>query len=368
MKYLFINSLAGVGSTGRIAAETCRALMAQGHTCCIAYGREKGSCDGIPTYAIGGGLEVRLHGTLNRLTDRHGCYSRRATKAFLKWVEDYDPDVIWLHNVHGYYVNLPLLFAYLRTCGKTLYWTLHDCWAFTGHCAYFDYVGCDRWKTGCHHCPQKGSYPASFLLDGSRRNYEMKKALFTGIPNMTLITPSQWLAGRVSQSFLGAYPVQVRYNTVDREVFRPRPSDFRARHGLEGKLILLGVANVWEPRKGLADFLALAELLDDRYKIVLVGLSPEQLRRLPGSILGLPRTKNAAELAEIYTAADVYLNPSVEETFGMTALEAQYCGTRSVVYEDTACEEVAIQFGGMVCKRGPRELYAAVEHIVKEKP
>ena len=367
MKYLFINSIAGVGSTGRIAAEKCRELMREGHDCCIAYGREKANCDDVPTYQIGTGLDFRLHGVLNRLTDRHGCYSRRATAAFLQWVREYDPDVIWLHNVHGYYLNLTLLFSYLRTCGKAIYWTLHDCWAFTGHCAYFDYVGCDRWKTGCHHCPQKKAYPASLLADGSRKNYEMKKTIFTGIPNLTLIVPSHWLAGRVKQSFLKDYPVEVCYNTVDREIFRPRPSNFREKHGLEGKKILLGVANVWEPRKGLRDFLALAPMLDDRFRIVLVGLSPEQLKTLPEGILGLPRTKNAVELAQIYTAADVYLNPSVEETFGMTALEAQYCGTKSVVYEDTACEEVALKFGGMVCKRGPEHLYDAVKKLIDEE-
>ena len=367
MKYLFINGLAGLGSTGRIVEETCRELMAQGHTCRIAYGRGTSGCEGIETYSIGSARDYALHAALNRVTDRHGCYSHGATRKFLEWVRDYDPDVIWLHNVHGYYLNLPLLFDYLRGCGKELRWTLHDCWAFTGHCAYFDYVGCARWKTGCPHCPQKGSYPASMVLDGSKANYAMKKRLFTGIPNLPLIVPSHWLERRVKESFLKDYPVKVVYNTVDREVFRPRPGDFREKYGLANKKILLGVANVWEPRKGLGDFLELAALLDGEYKIVLVGLSEQQIRELPNTILGLPRTKNAVELAEIYTAADVYLNPSVEETFGMTALEAQCCGTPSVVYEDTACEEVAREFGGMVCKRGAEHLYQAVKTLLGEE-
>ena len=169
MKYLFINSVAGFGSTGRIAAEQCRGLMAQGHECVLAFGREEANCSDIPTVRIGTPLDFRLHGAKSRLLDDSGFGSRRATRRFLDWVREYDPDVIWLHNVHGYYIHLGELFPYLRGCGKTIFWTLHDCWSFTGHCAYFDYVGCDRWKTGCHDCPQKRAYPASILLDNSRK-------------------------------------------------------------------------------------------------------------------------------------------------------------------------------------------------------
>ena len=205
------------------------------------------------------------------------------------------------------------------------------------------------------------------LLDGSKRNFEKKKALFTGIPNMTLVVPSHWLERRVKESFLQEYPVEVVYNTVNTEVFKPAPSDFRQRHGLEDKKIVLGVANVWEERKGLKDFIALSGMLEDTYRIVLVGLSPEQRREVPDRILTLPRTASAGELAEIYTAADVYVNPSAEETFGMTALEAQCCGTPSVVYEDTACEEVAAEYGGIAVPRGPENLLRAIYQLVKEE-
>jgi len=367
MKYLFINSLAGLGSTGRICAEKCRELMQQGHECVIAYGREKGNCDDIPALQIGSALDYNLHAALNRITDAHGFYSRRATERFLEQVREYDPDVIWLHNVHGYYVNLELLFSYLRTCGKKILWTLHDCWAMTGHCAYFDFARCDRWKTGCHHCPQKGAYPATKVLDGSASNYRRKRGLFTGIPNLTLIVPSHWLERRVKQSFLKEYPVEVVYNTINTEVFKPTPSDFREKHGLTGKRIILGVANVWEERKGLKDFVALAPMLPPECKIVLVGLSREQIQSLPDSVLGLPRTESPRELAEIYTAADIYVNPSVEETFGMTPLEAQACGTPSIVYEDTACEEVARKYGGLVVSRGADHLLEAICRMIREK-
>lgn len=367
MKYLFINSVAGFGSTGRIAAEACRELIAQGNECTLAFGRRKENCDDIPTVRIGSHLDCQLHGLESRLLDDQGFGSRRATRQFLDWVRSYDPDVIWLHNLHGYYINLDELFSYLRTCGKKILWTLHDCWSFTGHCAYFDMAGCDKWKQGCHHCPQKGIYPKSVLLDGSRRNYEKKKALFTGIPNLTLIVPSQWLQRRVEESFLKEYPVEVRYNEVNRAVFKPTPGDFREKYGLEGKKILLGVASVWEERKGLKDFIALSRLLDDAYKIVLIGLTPEQIQGLPENVLGLLRMDSPQKLAEAYTAADVFLNPSLEETFGMTTLEATCCGTPAIVYRDTACEEIARQFGGLAVEKGADSLLAAVLTLTKEE-
>lgn len=360
MKYLFINSVAGVGSTGRIAADKCRELMREGHECALAYGRARANCGDIPTVRIGSDWDVKVHGLMNRIFDNQGFNSAAATRRFLKWVREYDPDVIWLHNIHGYYIHVGLLFDYLRFSGKKIIWTLHDCWSFTGHCAYFDYVHCDKWKTGCHDCPQKKSYPASLLSDNSKENYETKKYHFAGIPNLTITVPSQWLADRVKQSFLGDYPVEVVYNTVNREVFKPTPSDFRQKYGLQGKILLLGVANIWEERKGLKDFAALAKLLDDRYKIVLVGLTEDQSKGLPKNILCLPRTDNIRQLVEIYSAADLYINPSVEETFGMTTLEALCCGTPAIVYQDTACEEIVAQFGGRAVPRGPENLLQAV--------
>ena len=367
MKYLFINSVAGFGSTGRIAAEKCRELMAEGHECVLAFGREKANCEDIPTVQIGTPLDYKVHGLRCRLMDDHGFGSKAATKRFLDWVKQYDPDVIWLHNIHGYYIHIGLLFDYLRQCGKEILWTLHDCWAFTGHCAYFDFARCDRWKTGCHDCPQKKSYPDSQGLDGSRSNYAKKKALFTGIPNLRLTVPSFWLEKRVRQSFLRDYPVEVIYNTINRDIFKPTPGDFREKHGLEGKIILLGVASVWDARKGLQDFVELSGMLDDRYKIVLIGLTAEQIASLPKSMLGLPRTNSMTELVQAYTAADIFLNPSVEETFGMTAMEARACGTEAVVYEDTACEEIVNQFGGIAVPKGPEHLLAAVKKLTKEE-
>lgn len=360
MRYLFINVTAGVGSTGRIAAEKCRELIAQGHECVIAYGRDAANCDDIPLIRIGTPLDYKLHGVMTRIFDNHGFGSKAATKRFLQQVKEYDPDVIWLHNVHGYYIHIGLLFDYLRTCGKKIYWTLHDCWTFTGHCSHFDFVGCDKWKTGCHNCPQKGEYPASLVFDNSKKNYQQKRRLFTGIPNLTIIVVSDWLAQRVRKSFLKEYPIEIVYNKINTDVFKPTVGDFRSKFGLENKRVLLGVASVWGPRKGLGDFVSLSRMLDKRYQIVLVGLTQEQIAELPKDIICLPRTNSMTELAQIYTAADLYVCPSVEETFGMTVAEAAVCGTTSIVYNGTACEEVVNMYGGISVPRGVDSLHTAI--------
>jgi len=339
MKYLFINSVAGCGSTGRIAADKCRELMEQGHQCLLAYGREKANCDDVPTLRIGTPFDYKLHGVRCRLLDDHGFGSKRATKLFLEKVREYDPDVIWLHNIHGYYIHIGLLFEYLKSSGKKIIWTLHDCWSFTGHCAHFDYAGCDKWKTGCKKCPEKHSYPASYLRDNSTWNYLEKKNLFTGIPNLMLITPSKWLADLVKQGFLREYPVVVNHNKIDTDVFQFRAGNFREKYGLEDKKIVLGVSNVWNERKGYQDFLKMAQALDDSYQVVMVGLSHKQLKTLPTNILGIARTNNAVELAEIYSAADWFVNTTYEDTFPTVNLEARACGTRIVSYDTGGCRE-----------------------------
>ena len=354
MKYLFINVVAGSGSTGKIATQMCRQLQAEGHQCVLAYGRWKANCDDIDTYRIGNALDYRLHGLQTRLFGRHGFGSKSATRKFLKWVEEYDPDVIWLHNIHGYYINIEMLFDYLKKAGKKVYWTLHDCWSFTGHCAYFTYAKCDKWKTGCCECKQKNRYPQSLLIDNSKQNYERKKKAFCGVKNITLITPSQWLADLVKESFLKEYPVEVIRNEIDRNVFKPTESNFRKKYGLEDKIVLLGVASTWDERKGLRDYLKLAEMLPDKYKIVLVGLNKKQLKKLPDNMLGLPRTESANQLAEIYTAADVFVNLSYEENYPTVNLEAQACGTPVIAYDVGGTRETLdkIRIGNKLVKSG----------------
>lgn len=363
MKYLFINSVCGIRSTGRICTDLARHLEAQGHTCKIAYGRVDQVPDEVRKYAvrIGTNLDLDFHALRTRLFDQHGFGSRLATQSFLRWVDEYDPDVLWLHNLHGYYIQVELLFSWIKQHPNIqVKWTLHDCWPFTGHCAHFTAVGCNQWKSQCRHCPQLHMYPTCVGYSNVRRNFERKRKAFTKVPNMTLIVPSHWLEARVKQSFLQDYPIEVHYNQIDTKVFRPTQGDFRQQYHLQDKKILLGVATAWSDRKGLGTFIQLSEMLDDRYKIVLVGLTKSQLMHLPHKILGIERTNNTQELASIYTAADVLVNPSVEETFGLTVAEAHACGTPSIVYEDTACAEVADMTGGTVVPQNIEALFQAI--------
>lgn len=351
MKILQINSVCGYGSTGRIAADLYHAAKADGMECRIAYGRGEAPAD-IETIRIGAPFHVRLHGALSRLTDKHGFYSRQATRDFIARVKEWGPDLIHLHNIHGYYLNLPILFEYLGFAGLPVVWTLHDCWTFTGHCAYFDAAGCEKWRTGCGNCPQLHEYPASFGADRSAWNYQRKRELFSMPEKMVLVTPSEWLADLARESFLGGSPVRVIPNGIDLEKFRPTPGDFRERYGLVGKKLALGVASVWERRKGLDDFIRLSGMLGETWKIVLVGLSEQQMKELPPGILGLARTGSIEELAALYTAADVFVNPTQEDNFPTTNLEALACGTPVLTYRTGGSPESISASCGIVVEKG----------------
>lgn len=300
MKYLIINSTAGFGSTGRIAADQCRQLIAEGHECVLAYGRMITNCDDIPTHRIGSSFNYHLHGIMTRLFDLNGFCSKRATEEFLAWVRTFNPDYIWLHNVHGYYINVEMLFDYLKTCGKPIKWTLHDCWAFTGHCAYFTFTGCNQWMTGCEHCVDLHSYPSCYGFSDVRGNYVRKRTSFTRVPNMSIVVPSKWLGRLVQQSYLQEYPVEVIYNKIDTDIFKVTPSDLRNRCGLQDKIIVLGVASYWTERKGLLDYYRLAQMLDEHYAMVLVGLSPGQMKELPDRIQGIRPMDSPIEGTVVY--------------------------------------------------------------------
>lgn len=370
MRILMINSVCGIRSTGRICTDLAQKLEDEGHEVKIAYGRVEEVPEQFQKYAvrIGNDWDLKRHALRTRLLDEHGFGSRRATKKFLEWADTYHPDLLWLHNIHGYYINVEMLFDWIKSRSQMqVKWTLHDCWAFTGHCAHFAVIGCEKWKSGCAECPQIRRYPASLLKDNSKDNYARKKAAFTGVKNMTLITPSKWLADLVKQSFLKEYPIEVHYNTIDTNVFKPTEGDFRFRYGIKDKKIVLGVASAWDDRKGLNDFFELANRLDDSYVIVLVGLNDKQIKQLPEHIIGIQRTNNVRELAEIYTAADVFVNPSREETFGLTTVEAQACGTPAVVYKDTACEEIVRSRGGRAVSQNLDALEQAIYEICSEE-
>ena len=362
MKVLMINSVCGIKSTGRIATDLADMLTEKGHTVKIAYGREEVP-EKYKEYAvrIGNEWDVRLHGLEARLFDNAGFGSKKATLKFLEWVREFVPDIIHLHNLHGYYINVELLFKFLKEYKKPVIWTLHDCWAFTGHCSYFDLCQCYKWKTECKQCPQKKEYPASILFDNSRNNYRNKKAAFQEVDNMVIVTPSNWLADLVKESFLREYETRVINNGIDLTLFKPTEGEFREKYKLGNKIIVLGVASVWEVRKGLVDFIELRKLLDRRYEIVLVGVSEEDKNILPDGMLGITRTDSVKELAEIYTAADIFLNLTYEDNYPTVNLEAQACGTPVITYRTGGSVESVPE--EQVANQG--DLKSVVELIVK---
>lgn len=332
MKVLQINSVCGIGSTGRIVTDIHSILKKQGHESYIAFGRGN-AINFNMTIKIGNKYDNYIHVVKTRLFDKHGFGSKRATKQFIEKVKKLDPDLIHLHNIHGYYINVEILFEYLKEANKPVIWTLHDCWPFTGHCAYFDYSGCGCWKADSNHqCIQKTSYPASFLFNNSRENYERKRNAFIGVQNLTIVTPSKWLAGIVKESFLNEYSVKVINNGIDLNLFIPKKSGFKQKYGLEKKFIILGVASIWDRRKGLEYFIDLSKKLNKDEIIILVGVSRKQKEKLPKNIIGIQRTNNVQELVDIYSASDVFVNPTLEDNFPTTNLEALACGTPVITF------------------------------------
>ena len=360
MKVLQINSVCGVGSTGRIVYDLSREMTSAGIDNRIFYG--VGQSNYELSRRFGGVVSLRTHQLGTRLTGRHGFFSTHSTRDMVNAIREYDPDIIHLHNIHGHYLNIKVLFRYLADAGKPVIWTLHDCWAFTGHCAYFDAVGCNKWKTGCHHCPQRHEYPGSWFWDRSRINWAQKKNLFGSVPYLHLVTPSQWLADLTRESFLSNVSVSVIYNGIDLSVFSPTENVLRDHYTPQGKKIVLGVAMGWEERKGLRDLLELGRRLGDGFHIVLIGLRDDQVASLPEGISGKMRTDSPQQLAQYYTAADVYVNPTYEDNFPTTNLEALACGTPVITYDTGGSPEAVDEHTGIVVPKGDMDaLHRAVE-------
>lgn len=351
-KLVQINTVCNA-STGRIMHDIQRAAEAAGYDTISFVGRRKPYTD-VKCEKFGNGLSFWVHVILNTLFDCQGYGSYVTTKKLLRRLREEQPDIIHLHNLHGYYVNLPLLMGYLRKefRGK-LFWTFHDCWPFTGHCPHFVAAGCYRWRDGCHHCPSKREYPVSLFLDASRRNYANKKKLFGSLKNLTVITPSAWMAGWAADSFFRQCPIKVVPNGIDLDTFFHRPDEraLQRHHIPRDKKILLGVAAIWDRRKGLQDFLSLSEELSEEYQIVLVGLSKRQIRRLPKKVIGIERTEDRRELAALYSAAHIFINPSREESFSLVTAEAIACGTPVIVLDGSAVQELVCPDNGIVLKK-----------------
>lgn len=365
LKVLQISTVCGSGSVGRIVMDIYHTLEKNGDEGIIAYGRRTAP-EGMNAFRFGSNLDMGLHVLSTFLKGEHGFSSGGQTKRLIGKIREWNPDVIHLQNIHGFVLQVEILFEYLKKAGKPVVWTLHDCWPYTGHCAFYDYTSCENWKTGCGDCHEyRKTYPYALFRNHTEQNYERKRAAFTGVPDLTIVVPSRWLKGEVKQSFLKEYPVQVIPNGIDRKHFYPMKSSLRQDLGLDGKFVILGVANVWERRKGLEYFVKISEKLPEEYQVILIGLSKKQIRSLPKNVIGMERTSSVKELAEYYSMADVFVNATLEDNFPTTNLEALSCGTPVITFQTGGSPESLDESSGRVVSKGDTD--ALLEAIFQEK-
>lgn len=357
-------------STGRIMQEIGELAIANGWDSYIAY---SGGRDGIKPcrsklIPVGGKLSVALHGIWTRMTDRHGLASVIATRRFVRKIKELQPDIIHIHNIHGYFLNYKILFEYLSTADIPVVWTVHDCWLYTGHCNHYARVGCDKWMTQCEKCPQLSSFPASMLVDSSSRNFNDKRRLFTSVDDMTIVTVSDWMREEMSRSFLKDCQFKVVHNGVDLNVFNVSTdsTEVRERYGLGDKHLILGVTSIWCREKGWDDFMELATMINEDEAIVLVGVTQEQMRKLPHNVIGIPRTENVAQLAALYSAATALVNPTWQDNYPTVNLESIACGTPVITYRTGGSVESVCEDTGYVVEQGDVEGLLAAFRKIKE--
>lgn len=374
MKIAHINTLAE-GSTGKIMFGVADEARKAGH---IAYTfsskvyRRSGKRVYIEianhTY-YGSEVSNFIHKVCGQLTGFNGFFSIGATIRVIRKLQKEKVELIHLHNLHEFCINLPILFGYIKRHKIKVVWTLHDCWSFTGHCPHYTLAKCNDWKTGCKNCPQLEAYPRA-ILDSTGLNWKVKRLIFCSLPYMTIVTPSQWLANQVKDSFLASFPVRVINNGIDFQTFCYCESDFRSRNNLGTKIVILGVAYDWGVRKGIDVFIWLANRLDKcKYQIILVGTDEQIEKQLPDCIIAIRRTQNVKELAEIYSAADVFVNPTREEVLGMVNIEALACGTPVITFRTGGSPEIIDQTCGSVVECDDVDgLEQEIIRVCKDKP
>lgn len=371
-KLLQINPVLRVNtSTGRIMQEIGELAMTQGWETYVAYSKGR---DGIKEckstiVPVGDFWSTAWHGLETRLLDRHGLASEHATREFVKRIEKLAPDIVHIHNIHGYFLNYPILFDFLSKSGIPVVWTVHDCWLYTGHCYYYSYAGCNKWQTGCGHCPQKREFPASYFSDRSHKNWLDKKAAFTSMPldKLIIVPVSNWIRDEMSRSFLKDYHFQVIHNGINTDVFGVYDATaVRRQYALGDKHILLGVASIWSREKGLDDFVKMADFIGRDEVIVLVGIKPEDMKLLPKNVVAIARTENIRQLAELYSAADVFINPTWQDNYPTVNLEAIACGTPVVTYRTGGSIEAITDTTGLVVEQGDvAGLVDAARYIIR---
>ncbi len=347
MKIVQINSECGRGSTGKIAVSISGILNDVGIENYIFYSSNHKS-DYPNSIRIGSKLGLRIHQVLSRLFGDQGLHSTFSTYLLIKRIKRIHPDIIQLHNIHGYYLNFRLLFSFLKTFDGRVFWTFHDCWPITGHCTHFILSKCDKWMNGCGCCPSLHSYPYSLFFDKTKKLFSMKRDCFTSLKNLTIITPSVWLSKIVKKSFLKKYDAYTINNGINLDIFRPRQSNFRIDNKLSGKFIILGVASVWSEKKGLDVFVKLANMIDDSFSIVLVGVDNSLIDKIPNNIVKISRTANQVQLAEIYSSVDIFLNPTREDNFPTVNIESLACGTPVLTFATGGSAEIIDHMTGLV--------------------
>ena len=362
---LQINVTANWGSTGKIAESIGLGAIAHDWESCIAYGRYA-NLSRSELIRIGSSIDTYWHYGVQRIVDNEGLCSKKATRALVKKIKKIAPDVIQLHNIHDHYLNYQILFEYLNNTDIKVVWTFHDCWAFTGHCMHFVTKNCERWKSGCHHCPQKGEYPRT-LLDRSAQNYDLKRSLFSANKNLNIVACSDWIAEFVRESFLKEKKIQVIHNGVDLIVFKPISAN-KDNNDNNDIFKILAVSNVWTKEKGLFDIYNLRELLPKDIEIVLVGVSAKQQKNLPDGVIGIQRTQNVGELVQLYNEANILINPTYADTFPTVNLEALACGTPVITYNTGGSPEAIDENTGIVVPQGDVTTLALAILKLKQEP
>ena len=363
MNVLQINTTYNSGSTGRIVSQIGEKISSLGGKSYVAYGRGSANSKFSKLFKVGSKLDFYFHALLTRIFDLHGFGSISNTRRLIKFIEGNEIDVIHLHNVHGYYLNLKILFDYLRVLDLPVVWTLHDCWTFTGHCSHFMNANCNKWETFCNKCPQLDSYPRSIFFDNSKLNFFHKKELFCSVPNLTLIPVSSWLEGVLRKSFLSKSAIHKIYNGIDLDCFNPDRinSSITDFYKIGKRKIVLGVANVWNEKKGYLDFISLSTMLSSDYQVVIIGLSRSQIKKLPSNVIGISRTEHLDDLVSWYTNSLVLFNPTYEDTYPTVNLESIACGTPVITYNTGGSPESITNLTGFVVDKG--DLHAVVNSI-----
>ena len=365
MKIIQINTVLGIGSTGRTCVELESVLIDRDIESFIAFGY--GSSVDRNHYQIGSKIDHYLHNICSRIFGVQGFFSKRSTKKFIRYLRVLNPDIIHLRNLHGNYLNYELLFKYLNTLEIPVIWTLHDCWPYTGKCVHYTAVSCDKWKSQCENCPQIKKYPPSLFLDRSRTMYDKKKELFTSLKNGHILTVSDWLAKEVSLSYLNKYPIKRIYNWIDTETFTPLKDGSKLKVMSRSKFNVLGVSAGWNTGDSkLADFISLSEMLTSEYQIVLLGALGRGVK-LPNNIIHIPFVSSKKDLAKIYSEADVYVHLSIEDTFGKVIAEALSCGTPVIGYNSTAIPELFDKNCGFVVPVGNLKLVVDSIEVIRAK-